>query len=141
MLYTRCTSFSKVVRRKIFNIQSGTAMTDYLRIYKIVIKYLSVIVLVFVYTINFSIDGRSIRIRCTTLDFALFLEVSVHFVLALCNIAPDILKLIEKVVRRRRTTLKSGTALAVPAVPGMPPLVFLVCLNHHNYLPTNLIVI
>ena len=26
-------------------------------------------------------------------------------------------------VRRRRTTLKSGTALAVPAVPGMPPLI------------------
>ena len=26
-------------------------------------------------------------------------------------------------VRPRRTTLKSGTALAVPAVPGMPPLI------------------
>ena len=82
-----------------FNIQSGTTMTDYLRIYKIVIKYLSVIVLVFVNTINFSINGRSIGIRCITHDFALFLEVSVHFVLALCDKAPDIWKLIEKVVR------------------------------------------
>ena len=28
---------------------------------------------------------------------------------------------IEKVVRRRRTSQKSGTALAVPAAPGTPP--------------------
>ena len=29
---------------------------------------------------------------------------------------------IEKVVRRRRTSQKSGTPLAVPAAPGTPPL-------------------
>ena len=103
MCYTsRGTSFSRVVRRKIFSIQS--VGDDGLPIYKIVIKYLSVIVPVIVYTNNHSIAVRSIRIRCTTHEFVLFL--------ALCDKAPDIWKSIKKVVRRRRATLISGTALA-----------------------------
>ena len=51
------------------------------------------------------------------MNLHLFLVVSVHFILSLCDKLPDIWKSIEKVVRRRRTTLKSGTALAVPAAP------------------------
>ena len=95
--FSRGTSFSKVVRRKIYSIQSGTATTDYL--YTIlVINYLSFIVPVFVYTISLSIDGRSIRIRCITHEFALVFSGFSPFLhsIALGNKAPDIWKSIEK---------------------------------------------
>ena len=62
---SRGTSFSKVVRGKIYSFQSGTATMDYLNTKS------SSTIPVFVNTINISIDGRSIRIRCTTHEFAL----------------------------------------------------------------------